>query len=128
MSVNRAVSLRTSRDRLTFDAASGRLVSLRPLHKPGCELVESAPADPAFIIQYLDESRAFREISSTQASAVSCQAEAGQLVFAYTGLAGLDLSASVTVRVAPDDRYSHWALELTNRAGLRVAFLRGGTR
>ncbi|MCE5259465.1 MAG: DUF6259 domain-containing protein, partial [Chloroflexi bacterium] len=113
-------TLQTCRDRLTFDAATGRLVSLFPLDKPGCELIEANGDDPAFIIQYLDNDRAFREISSSQAGAVTCRGETGALTFSYAGLAGLNLSVTFTVRAAPDDRYSYWSFSLANNAGLRV--------
>ena len=66
-----------------------------------------APADPVFVIQYLDAERRYRQITSLQAEAVRYGArllrpeEAGAcsaVMATYRRLAGLDLDVTVTVR------------------------------
>lgn len=112
-------TLDTARDRLTFDR-TGRLISLRPFGEANLELLAPNDDDPAFIIQYLDESRTFREVSSRQAGAVTCTRQQGELTFTFTSLTGLDLYAAVTIRANPTERDTIWSFSLGNRAGLRV--------
>ncbi|MHB9033304.1 MAG: DUF6259 domain-containing protein [Anaerolineae bacterium] len=117
---NRILILETSRDRLQFDADTGRLVSLRPLDMPGLELIAANDDDPTFIIQYLDDTHTFCEINSRQAQATTCSVAHGVLHCDYTGLGGLDLALSFTVRAAADERFSSWSLNLANNANLRI--------
>jgi len=118
------IVLQTALDRLAFDRQTGRLLSLRPRRNPGTELLAPGAALPAFALQYLDDLRQFRSLDAAQArhGAVHCAESAGGqvLTLAFTGVGGLDLDVTVTVRTAPDDRFSRWTCTVRNGVGLRL--------
>ncbi|MHB1356123.1 MAG: DUF6259 domain-containing protein [Anaerolineae bacterium] len=124
MSDEQMINLVTARDTLHFDSRSGCLVALQPKGQPAMDLIAPSKTDPAFIIQYLDATKRFRQITSRQAAKVVSRIEqlavGSCLVVTYTGLAGYDLTATVRVSVSPDDRYSRWALSLHNGVGLAI--------
>ncbi|MEP7358139.1 MAG: DUF6259 domain-containing protein, partial [Anaerolineales bacterium] len=115
------VRLATSDSILELDRATGRLVSLRHRAAPEQELVQAREDDPVFVIQYLDGSQRFRQISSRQAEQVVVESEAvGGVTFDFLRLGGLDLNVSVRVRAGADDPLSYWSLTLQNGTGLLI--------
>ncbi len=61
------IILETAQDRLGFDPISGCLLSFRSQLAPDQEFIVTQADDPTFVLQYLDENRRFRQISSRQA-------------------------------------------------------------
>jgi hypothetical protein len=116
-------SLETSRDTLTLDPETGRLVSLRPLASPGTELLISSPDDPAFVLQYLDASGTYDLLDSRGAQARTVTRTDSVVTFAFTGVGDLDLDVTLTVRAAPSDRFSRWSATVRNGCGLRLVDL-----
>lgn len=118
------ITLETAADRLTFDPASGRLISLTPKDAPEVELIASAEDHPALALQYLDESRRYRSVDSRSARDVdlSCEEtdEGQRLTLAFTGVGGLDLDVTLRVQASAQDRLSRWSASVRNGAGLEI--------
>ncbi len=110
--------LTTSGDTLTFDAGSGRLVSLQRAGAPGVEFLASAPEHPAFVIQYLDGAGAYRQLDSRAAETTTVVLEDGVLTAQFGRLGGQAVDVRFTVRT--DGRFSRWNLTVDNAAGLRI--------
>ena len=117
----------TAADRLAFDEATGRLVSIRPLAAPGTELIASVEDDPIVEVGYLDGGRAFRSVDDRSATAreVRLRRETDgswELETEVHGLGGLTLDATVTVRGGPDDRSAAWSVRVHDATapGLRL--------
>jgi hypothetical protein len=116
-----SISLRNADHTLGFDAKTGRLRSFRSQLAPDQEFIESAPDDPVFVIQYLDGSRRFRQITSAQARSVDVDGSAAdRIAVTFRDLAGIDLHVSVQVRTSPDGQASLWGLSIRNDAGLFI--------
>ena len=115
------LELTTAVDTLQFDAATGKLVSLRSQTAPEQQFIASAPEHPAFVIQYLDDERNYRQLSSLMAEAADVSVENGVLTARYRQVGGLALHVTLTVRARADDRFSRWSITLENEAGLRIA-------
>jgi len=117
-------TLETALDVLTFDRNSGRLVSMAPKYAPGTELIASRPDDPAFVLQYLDENREYRQVSSRSAAAVRLtegpSGDGRELRMEFERLGGLELNVTVSVLASASDSASRWRCRLSNGAGLRV--------
>jgi len=127
MGAGSAIRLESSEDVLLFDAASGALTSFRRKAVPDQEFIVAGDRQPVFVIQYLDQTRRFRQIGSDEAAEVEVgsvpSSEGGvatTLTAQFRQLGGLDLEVTVTVRTAADDRYSRWSLSLRNGAGLSI--------
>jgi hypothetical protein len=113
--------------RLEFNSRTAQLVSLRSLAAPDQEFIPPNDHHPVFTIQYLDRTRAFQQITSTQAQEIkvrrnqqaSVKGGAG-LTADFMGLGGLDLSAMVTISMAADDPAGRWSLSIINGAGLLI--------
>ena len=121
-----SVSLETSRDVLTFDRESGRLVSMRPHGSPDAELLASCEDDPAFVLQYLDASGRYCALDSREAEAVTVTpGPVGRqsATFLFSRAGGLDLDVSLTVRTDAGDRFSRWSATVRNGCGLRIVDL-----
>ncbi len=118
------ITLETATDRLAFESTTGRLVSLRPKQAEDVELIASAEDHPAFVLQYLDEERAYRQVDSRQAKVVAIayeDSEGGRtLTMAFAGLADLDLDVTLTVRASERDPLSRWRCSALNRAGIEI--------
>ncbi len=117
------LALDTAVDRMLFDADTGRLVSLRPHALPDEELLAAAPDHPAFVLQFLDENRQYRQLLSDRSdrSVRSQESKAGQvLTLNFERIGGLDLGLTATVRACRDEPLSRWSLALRNGAGLEV--------
>ena len=114
------IDLRTSHDMLSFEATTGTLVSFRSQAAPEQEFIAARPDQPAFVLQYLDDEGAFRQIASGEAKAITVDHVESRLTARYHGLAGLALDVVFTVRCAADDRFSRWNISVDNRAGLRL--------
>ena len=118
------VTLKNAADRLTFDAASGRLVSLVPKNAPHIELIASLPEHPIFAIQYLSESREYRYVDSRSAGSVSVKCEETgdrqTLTLAFPSIGDLDLDVKLTVRTSKQERFSRWSCSVRNGAGIQI--------
>lgn len=110
----------TATDRLAFDRATGRLVSVRHGAAPQTELIAARAGDPVVEVGYLDAARVFRSVDDRTADAVTARVDredggGWRLTTAVVGLGGLALDATVTVRGAPDDRWARWSVALDDR-------------
>ena len=127
MGESRTIRLESSHDVLLFDAASAALVSFRSKAVPDQEFIVPGSPQPVFVVQYLDENRRFRQITSDDAAEVAVDSvtspedgSATTLTAQFRRLGGLDLDVTVTVRTATNDRYSRWSLSLLNGADLSI--------
>ncbi len=122
--MSESIILTTAQDTLIFDAATGRLVSLRSKAAPDQEFVAPGPEHPVFVIGYLDADRQYRLLGSTEAEEVAVEVtqDGGRraVTMSFRRLAGQDLAVTCTVDVAADDPCSHWGIRLDNRAGLEI--------
>ena len=101
--VGNGILLENSNHKLEFDRKSARLLSLRSNFAPDQEFAISDDQLPVFVIQYLNSEKQFVQIASTEAKEVNVQSTGKELTADFTGLGGLDLAATVTVRMADDD-------------------------
>jgi hypothetical protein len=119
-----ALILETAVDRLSFDGQSGRLLSLRSRGKPEVELLATSASHPAFALQVLNEKREFQLLDSSAArgcAVTRTESAAGQtLTLAYSGVGGLDLDVTLTIRAAAKDRFSRWRCAVRTGAGVRL--------
>jgi hypothetical protein len=113
--------LQTARDRMAFEAETGRLVSLRALNAPEVERLASTPEHPAFVLQYL-AGGAFRQLDSRDAGPpeVCLGEDAEQLTIAFERVGGFDLDVELQVQASEGDRFSRWTCRVRNGAGLRL--------
>src|SRR3974377_29959 len=86
------LALENRNHRIELDRATGQLLSLRPAATPQQEFIESGEPR-AFVIQYLDKDKEFRQIPSTAARSISVTESSGAFKAHFTSLAGLDLDA-----------------------------------
>src|SRR5579862_5729744 len=112
--------LENSNHKLAFDSKNARLLSLQSKIAPGQEFAIVHDQVPAFVIQYLSSDKQFVQIPSTAAKEVNVQSTGKALTADFTGLGGLDLAATVTVRLADDDPSSHWSISIRNHANLLI--------
>ena len=115
----------TAADRLTFDGASGRLISVRHGASPRTELIAARAGDPVVEVGFLDEARVFRSVDDRTADAVRVRLEradrgAWRLTTSVKGLGGLALDATVTVRGGPADRSARWSVAVDDRTPGRL--------
>jgi len=115
------LEIQTEDARLGFDAESGRLVSFRSQSAQDQELIASIGDHPVFAIQYLDDARVFRELTSLDAEDVSIRCSDNVVTMEFARLGGRDLAAGVTVRASADDPMSRWSITVRNNSGLEVA-------
>ena len=124
MKRSKRVRLETLRDVLEFDPQTACLVSLRRRGIPEQEFIAPGADDPAFVVQYLDAKRRFRQLSSRQAERTEVRAEHDRdgttLQARFERLGGLDIDVAITVRTSLGDRFSRWSLELWNGAQLAI--------
>ena len=106
--------------RLGFDRKTARWVSFRAKAASDQEFIVSSDQVPVFVIQYLGEDNEFRQISSSQASQVTVRSSEGGLTADFSGLSGLDLGATVTVRTSANDPFSYWSVSIRNHAKLSI--------
>ena len=114
------ILLENSNHRLTFDPKNVRLLSLKANIAPDQEFAVSNDQMPAFVIQYLTSERQFRQIASTDAKEVNVQSAEKDLTADFTGLGGLDLAATVTIRLEDNDPLSYWSISIRNHANLLI--------
>ena len=118
------IVLDTADSSLAFDAQTGRLMGLRPHAAPQVQFIASDERHPVFVIQYLDDNRVYRRLDSFDAAKVHIHCEQtadGQLLrMHFSGIGGLALELTATVRASTTDRLSRWSLGLSNNAGLEV--------
>jgi hypothetical protein len=117
------VEIETPNYTLGLDGRTGGLRSLRSAS--GREMLHPLHATlPLFEIQYLDERRRFRRISSE--TALSCEVGRtdgpdGTIVdLSYARLGGHDIDARVTLRLPRGDRLSYWSLSLDQRTPMII--------
>jgi len=123
MTVTSTIALTTATDTMRFSAETGTLVSFRSRAAPDQEFIAAGTNTPVFVVQYLDDERRYRQLTSRDATAqISCEdVEGGSVLRAsFPQLGGMAIEATVTVRATPDDRFSHWSLRLRNDADLVI--------
>jgi hypothetical protein len=114
------ILLENSNHKLAFDPKSARLLSLRSTLAPDQEFAVSNEQIPVFVIQYLTSEKQFRQIASPEAQRMDVRSADGKLTAAFTGLGGLDLAATVTVRTQDNDPASYWSISIRNHANLSI--------
>jgi Domain of unknown function (DUF6259) len=114
------IVLENSNHKLEFDHRTARLLSFRAKAAPQQEFIVSNEQVPAFVIQYLTAGREFRQIASTNAEDISVESKGGTLTAKFSGLGNMDLSATMTVRVATEDSSSRWSISVRNGANLLI--------
>jgi Domain of unknown function (DUF6259) len=124
-----SLALVNANQRLEFSSRTGALISLRSHAAPDQEFIPIHDKHPVFSIQYLDASRAFQQIDSTQAQEMHIRTQqqpssngSNETVLTgdFTGLGGLDLSARVTIRITPGEAASRWSVSVRNATGLLI--------
>ena len=74
MTVSSTIALTTATDTMLFSAETGRLVSFRSQAASDQEFIAAGPNTPVFVVQYLDNERCYRQLTSHDATAqVSCE-------------------------------------------------------
>jgi len=122
MSEQAPLVLNTGQDSLYFDPQSAMLLALRPKVAPEINLIAQI-AGPVFRLQYLDENRRFRQLSSQNASetAIEMEGQSQQRLTAhFRQVGGFDLDVTIAVQAAAGDPCSHWSITVDNRAGLLI--------
>lgn len=110
---------------LEIDEQKGTLKSVRDKHASGQEMLASSHESlPLFTIQYLDEERRFRQVSSHQAQ--SCEVELtdengdARVLMSYGDVAGLGLDAEVRIKCPRDGQLTYWSLSLTSSLPVHI--------
>jgi len=118
------IRLTTARDELGFDAAAGRLISLKAATAPQEELVASSADDPVFVLQYFSPMREYRQLTSLDAESahIDCSESGRQasLTMRFLRVGGLDLDVVAEVKTSLDDDFSRWRISVRNGAGLEL--------
>jgi hypothetical protein len=115
-----SVTLKSSNHTLEFDRKTARLLSLRATVAPEQEFAVSNEAVPVFVIQHLTEAREFRQISSFEARHVDVDTTGATLRAVFSSVGGLDLTATVTIRMDEQSPQSRWSISIRNHAGLTI--------
>lgn len=124
------IVLSNDNHRLEFNPDTAQLVSLRSAQAPDMEFVPANDHHPVFVIQYLDHGAEFHQIASTQAKdvrvrkaqRVSVEGHHEDILTAdFGGIGGLDLAATVTVRISAADSFSYWSISIQNHASLFIS-------
>jgi hypothetical protein len=116
------LSLATGNHQLSFDSATGALVSIRASQAPEQEFVAAGAKLPVFNIQFLDGENTFRQINSLEAAetVIAHSPDGTEVTMSFKRLAGRDLHAAVRVRISSEQDPSYWSISLDNRAGLLI--------
>ena len=114
------ILLENSDHKLEFDRKNARLLSLRSKIAPDQEFAVASDQLPVFVIQHLTSEKQFRQITSTQAKDVKVNSADNTITAQFTGLAGFDLAATVTIRAKENDPMSYWSISIRNHAGLAI--------
>lgn len=117
------IDLETADHVLGICERTARLVSLRSKAAPGQEFLAVDETTPAFMVQYLDDQRRYRQLCSLDARpSVDVRDEADERVRRawFDQLGGLDLTVVLEVRTSEARPLSRWSLELDSRAELDV--------
>jgi hypothetical protein len=115
-----SILLENSNHKLEFDRKSARLLSFRGTLAPDQEFAVATDLLPVFVIQYLTGDKQFQQIVSTEAQNVDVQTAGKTLTAVFSGLGGLNLAATVTVRMLDDEPLSRWSISIRNRADLAI--------
>jgi hypothetical protein len=123
MTAHSTIALTTATETMLFSAETGGLVSFRSRAAPEQEFIAAGEDTPVFVLQYLDEQRRYRQLTSRDATAdVRCEMVDGgtALSATFAQLGGMAVEATITVRATNDDRFSHWSIRVSNDAGLML--------
>ncbi len=114
------IILENTNHKLAFDPKTAQLLSLRGKIAPEQEFIVSSQSVPVFVIQYLNEVREFRRVSSLEAGKVSVESTGRKLTAIFARLGGVDLAATVSVRLDEQGPQSRWSISLRNHAKLAI--------
>src|SRR5208337_872942 len=87
---------------------------------PEQEFAVASDQLPVFVVQYLSSEKQFRQIDSSQAKELRVRSSEKTLTADFTGLGGLDLAATVKIRLAENDPLSYWTISIRNDANLLI--------
>src|ERR1019366_10725011 len=62
----------------------------------------------------------FQQIDSTQAQKVNTRTADDKVIADFTGLSGLDLEATVTIRTRENDALTYWTISVRNHANIAI--------
>jgi hypothetical protein len=113
--VENGILLENSNHNLEFDRKNARLLSLRANIAPDQEFAIPDDQLSVFVIQYLSSEKQFWQIASTTAMEVNVRSAEKTLTADFTGLGGLDLAATVTIRMIGNDPASYWSIPWVSR-------------
>jgi hypothetical protein len=117
-------SLQTLNERLEFDPATARLVSLRSLNAPDQEFIHSSEDHPTFVIGFFDEKRNYHQVGSLQARnvnvTVSRQDDHSVISASYHQVDGLELDIHFSISASPAEPFCRWKLSVDNFSGLEL--------
>jgi hypothetical protein len=106
------MELRTSGCSVAADERTGALASFWAAHRPDQEfLIADHARQPLFVVQYLDDRR-LREISSSEAGAVTVERGDGLVRIAFEDVGALRLRATATIRALADEPALHFGLTI----------------
>ena len=120
------VVLESMKDILRFDKNTGKLLSFLSKSALDQEFLLFKEDIPVFVVQYLDDSRKYRQLSSDQAQKIKVnyqhfnKKKEASLTVDFKNLAGKDIDVFVRVSVSVGDQFSHWSISLRNNAGLLI--------
>jgi hypothetical protein len=117
------IELETADQLLRICDRTGRLISLRSKSAPDQEFLSVHETTPAFTVQYLDDRREYRQLSSLGSTAsidVRADGEARVLTARFEGIGGLDLDVALEVRADKAEPFSRWSVTLDNRVELDI--------
>jgi hypothetical protein len=118
--VENGILIENSNHKLEFDRKNARLLSLRANIAPDQEFAVANDQAPVFVIQYLTSEKQFRQIASTAAKEVNVRSAENTLTADFTGLGGLDLAATVIIRMVDNDPLSYWSISISNHSNLLI--------
>jgi hypothetical protein len=116
----RGIILENSNHKLEFDRKNARLLSMRARSAPEQEFAVASSDLPVFVIQYLTSEKRFQQIDSTQAQEVNTRTADDKVIADFTGLSGLDLEATVTIRTRENDALTYWTISVRNHANIAI--------
>ena len=116
--------LETSTATLKLDSGTLRLLSFTHMDVPEQEFIASVPEHPIFIIQYLDENRHYKQLSSHHAREVTVELaeleNSAELSAVFTRIGGIDMDITVRVIASRKLAMSRWNISVRNGSGLRI--------
>jgi len=118
------IVLESEKDILKFEKNTGKLVSFLSKSAPEQEFIAIKEKTLIFVLQYLDDNRVYKQLSSEQAQKTEINYKQSNnkssLAINFRNLDGNDIDVFVKITASPEDRFTHWAISLRNNEGLLI--------